>query len=434
MYKKRTFRLIPLILVIFAFECSPNQIDSYATAPRWHSQEYTTKSSKWSKNNQNSDMCGGIFRSKQVTIKSPHYPNTYPKNVHCEYIFYSPFVCNNEFHIQFLDFQLEPSLSCAKDKLMIASNEYCGQVIGIMKYRTTNGTLRINFITDQTIENKGFHFVVTRLPCSLNNSSVSKKEINGYLTTSPPIQAQSLERNLRPEIPQVVNALPEPNFEHEAETSIVKADCQNPNAIAKSNIHPHNFPRTAEPPSLPSCCINIFNQKQFYLISPGFPNAPQFHSDCLYFIERFHPNICRLRIDFRYFLLDDWQQNQCKYNFLEIDGQRFCGCNTGFTYYTQLGFSPKAIRFANSPKNQGTQGFVLEITQEECPYWASPFQQTNQLKTKDHHMIPNACLRRSFSYISWLNLNSNRNLLAKSICIRNIGWMNKISIVSNHVF
>lgn len=432
MYKRRTFGFISLFLAIFAFEfASTIQSDSYTIGIQRYRSESSPKSSKWSKNIQNSDMCGGIFREKQVMIRSPNYPNAYPKNVHCEYTFYSPFVCNNEFHIQFLDFQLEPSLSCSKDKVMIGPNEaLCGQVIGIMKYSANNGTLVITFNTDQTIENKGFRLIVTRLPCLVTSNN------NEFSTDSLPTAPLPIESFSKSAIPeqrksdvtqsQTVNAISKPNFENVPETSIVKSTCFNPKSIATNNVHQNSVPPVVPSLSaLPSCCMNVFNQQKFYLISPGFPNPLQFPNDCLYFVERFHPNVCRLRIEFNYFLLDDWQQSQCTHNFLEIDGQRFCGCKTGFTHYTQWGQSPKSIRFVSGRQNRGIQGFVLEIIQEECPrrsIESLPFQQLNQLPRKNYQLFQSNDPRRcSFNYISWLNTNTNQNMLAKSVCIRNYG-------------
>lgn len=61
-----------------------------------------------------SNKCGGTFKSVQTIIQSPDYPNEYQPNSYCEYVFKSPFVCKNEFHIQFLFFSLESSKNCVK--------------------------------------------------------------------------------------------------------------------------------------------------------------------------------------------------------------------------------------------------------------------------------------------------------------------------------
>ena len=65
----------------------------------------------------------------------------------------------------------------------------------------------------------------------------------------------------------------------------------------------------------------------------------------------------------------DADQFGCNNNFLEIDGQRMCGCKTNYVYETQWGLGPKIIRLRTSPgAHRNTQGFVFDIIQEQCPY------------------------------------------------------------------
>lgn len=428
---KRTFDFILLtILIVAAFNYVLCQSDSYTIGI--HQYKSSNHPKKWSKNELNSDFCGGIFRDKQVLIKSPRYPNFYSKNSNCEYIFYSPFVCNNEFHIQFLNFQLEPSVGCSKDKLLIGSEEVlCGQAIGIMKYKATNGTLRIQFLSDETIENKGFELLVTRLPCSLNNSvldfntsqSSTHSVINDPSTSEAVSKIVPMQREHKNVVPiKSTSRIVRVNSDAEnfPETTITKPICSDETQKHKVWPSPSFHPSLR---ALPSCCVNVYNQQKFYLVSPGFPQA-SFPSDCSFFIERFHPNICRLRIDFKYFLLGDWQQRECTYSFLEIDGRRFCGCKTGTSYITQWGASPRSIRLTNIPRFGGIQGFILEITQEECPYRSIELQSVytqNQLPIKSQLVHINDPRRCSLNYISWLNQNTDPVLLARSICTRNYG-------------
>lgn len=419
---KRTFDFILLLLAVVDYVSS--QSDSYTIGIHQHKRVNLPK--KWSRNELNSDFCGGIFRDKQFVIKSPRYPNNYPKQSNCEYVFYSPFVCTNEFHIQFLDFQLEPSLSCGKDKVLIGSGEVlCGQVIGIMKYKATNGTLRIKFISDETIENKGFELLVTRLPCSTNGSNIddnfSETTTDSVINIPSAVPVTKIDSvSEENNVISIDPSAPNPDSESVPETTVAKPICIS--QTRQNGIWPPAtfYPSPPVLPVLPSCCVNIYNQQKFYLISPGFPNAP-FPSDCLFFVERSHPNICRLRIDFNYFLLEDWQQHQCTNSFVEIDGRRFCGCKTGTTYYTQWGPSPKSIRFANIPRYGGIQGFILEVTQEECPYRSIAINAPNRLPLKSQLIYMNDPRRCSYNYISWLNHNTNQELLARSICIRNYG-------------
>lgn len=423
MLNKRTFDFIPLFyFILFSVYYVSCESDSYTIGIQRNRSVKPLKDSKWSKNTIFSDCCGGIFRDKQVVIKSPRHPNNYPKNSYCEYIIYSPFVCMNEFHIQFLHFQLEPSLRCTKDKVLIGEDEVlCGQVIGIMKYKASNGTLRIKFISDETIENSGFELVVTRLPCSLNDSTHTKWNETTTISSISGSRSETIVRHeSQPKHAKQVSHISNSTSQTYAteifpETSIVRPICLSQTQTQPNQrLNPKNVT-----PILPSCCINIFNQKHFYLISPGFPNVPQHPSDCVFYVERNHANICRLRIEFKYFLLDNLMQQQCVKNFMEIDGHRFCGCKTGFTYYTQWGGpSPKSIRFSNTLRYEWIQGFILEIIQEECPY---KLNMSNRLASINHLMNANDPRRCSSNYISWLNFNMNQKMLAKSVCIQNYG-------------
>lgn len=114
----------------------------------------------------NSD-CGGIYKNNQHLIQSPGYPNNYGHNLECEYTLMAPFVCRNHFHVQFIDFDVEPSRNCSKDYVKVGEEDVlCGQVIGIKKYEAEAGVLKIKLVTDGWESRKGFQLLVTRLPCA----------------------------------------------------------------------------------------------------------------------------------------------------------------------------------------------------------------------------------------------------------------------------
>lgn len=522
--------------------------------------------------------CGGTYRDRQRIIESPNYPDNYLPNLQCHYIFYSPYVCKNEFHIQFLDFTLETSSDCSKDRLKIGDAEIlCGKVIGIMKYRSTNGVLRITFSTDETNEATGFRLLVTRLPCLDGEESTTPQPgltqtdlaWNGEAPTSNLLPPNSNKHEWRKENQSVYSAngsptfgfdpncqhnfpghptyqpypmpnfpypvpnypflpppssypgvfpsnnypsngfypnndnipvynpgvLPVPNYPTQTEIPTTNSIPFNPNT--QQNCHPFyhsnpnfnpfnryqattdlNLPQKPNQFNLPRCCVNTFTQTRFFLVSSGFPSTRTLGSDCYYVIERSDPGVCRLIIDFKFFLLGRQNGNNygCTDGFIEIDGQRICGCNTGLRYISQWGLEPKIIRFMNTPNiTPMIQGFVLDITQEPCPVRFSDENQPNwkradypiyqrvttqvqnsttttvfhgipseKSEEREGHILspnketpmkndlsaeqpasrfvygatfydPNRCY---FSYAKWIGLAANQLFLSKPVCVR----------------
>ncbi|XP_004521933.1 uncharacterized protein LOC101451619 [Ceratitis capitata] len=120
--------------------------------------------------------CGlsGVYKTRQSVIESPNYPNNYPTSTCWDYVIRSPYRCPTKFHIQFLDFHLESSDNCSKDYLAIGVENdgddmdlLCGQVIGIKKYHTPGGILRLRFVSDDSpwTTARGFKLLITRLAC-----------------------------------------------------------------------------------------------------------------------------------------------------------------------------------------------------------------------------------------------------------------------------
>ncbi|KAJ6649288.1 Cubilin, partial [Pseudolycoriella hygida] len=560
-----------------------------------------------------SSKCGGTFRSVQTTIQSPDYPNEYQPNLYCEYVFKSPFVCKNEFHIQFLFFSLETSKDCVKDHLKIGKHEtLCGKAIGIMKYKAMDGVLKITFATDNNVEGLGFNLLVTRLPCSDEESSTifpiyerETTENDEWSTNAIEFTTSSVEESTTEDINfdkktkvedtsktiyydvvRPILTLQTPIYDHFGETQnksyqfsflgsngngylpppstdihTTHTNCypvgggqhpidggqypigggqypigggqypigggqypigggqypigggqypigggqypigggqypigggqypigggqypigggqypvgggQYPNqnpwfgfpqlpVVPPINVHPNtnfpsvnnnlpptnNFPSSngflppsngylppsngylpppntnhfpnnppthptnsfypsiAQPtPSLndepttptrdvvqaqvfpsaiPQCCTRQFNQQRFYVASPNFPTKNTQNVDCLHYINRNNPSVCRIRIEFKFFFMGYYNpQFGCADNFIEIDGRRICGCQSGMRYVSQWGIGSKIIRVhSRAGTAEGVRGFLLDVIQEPCPY---RFSRSNKLGSNE---------------------------------------------------
>lgn len=136
-----------------------------------------------------------------------------------------------------------------------------------------------------------------------------------------------------------------------------------------------------QPSNLSNCCASSYNSRRFFLSSPGFPNNQESH--CSFPIYRANPNICRLRINFKYFWLGLLtNNNECNHGYLSMDGKRICGCQTSIdiisNFDSSWGKNPKILEYKNiGYPNLKYSGFVLEIIQDECPTRYSPTLDSN---------------------------------------------------------
>lgn len=120
------------------------------------------------------------------------------------------------------------------------------------------------------------------------------------------------------------------------------------------------------------CCANSYKSRRFLITSPNYPHRAS-KSDCIFKIYKSNPNICRLRMHFKYFLNGVYNFGMCYNGFVKVDGKILCGCQTGLnlvsTFDHNSGTNPKVIRFKNdiSAVDNFLRGFVLEVIQDECP-------------------------------------------------------------------
>ncbi|EDW77714.1 uncharacterized protein Dwil_GK24641 [Drosophila willistoni] len=424
-------------------------------------------------------QCGlhGVYRQRQSVIESPNYPDNYPINTCWDYVIRSPYHCPTKFHIQFLDFQLELSENCSRDYLAIGLQNdgddmdvLCGQVLGIKKYHTPDGILRLRFLSDDSpwTTNGGFKLLITRLACERDdlsargleigddveegdedtvivNSKVPPKKLLKPLNHHHHHQEQQQQHNpleqhypwnitqqgvfpglpfyhppgISPAVPSYPSYpnLPFPSngfFYPPSPPSVPPLPqtppCSNPSSPAvplpvqqqqqqqqlplisdqyqTTAFHPQPVTlRDYDPQSLQQfggqvdlCCSSSFNQNHFYLSSPGFPRTilnalvQGQQRDCVFYLEKSTSSVCGLRIQFKFFDFGQGDGNalgglggggfnqRCTGDFLEIDGQRYCGCRSGHVHKSHWAQGRKAIRMRQSGVSNG---FLLEIFQDQ---------------------------------------------------------------------
>uniref|UniRef100_A0A182IC08 Uncharacterized protein n=1 Tax=Anopheles arabiensis TaxID=7173 RepID=A0A182IC08_ANOAR len=282
--------------------------------------------------------CGGVYKRLQSEIRSPGFPADYQGHLHCEYTFKSPFVCSSQYHFQFLEFSLEPSRNCSKDRLVIGEEEVlCGTVIGSKLYDAPGGVLRVKFVTDGWGSGRGFRLLVTRQPCSEDNEAAESSTAYTVYTTI-----------------QVAD---------ETESSGEDSATERPEAVSNDVKHYNH-----QLQDVLQHLVNLSHSTRSIL--PITQDIQRFREDCVVQVQRHSPLTCRLVISFKFFLFGNDQYPGCAGGFVEIDGQRICGCRTGQVYRT-ADFGPypsKPIRiYSRAGRFPTVQGFVLDVYQEECP-------------------------------------------------------------------
>lgn len=124
--------------------------------------------------------------------------------------------------------------------------------------------------------------------------------------------------------------------------------------------------------SLPNCCASSYALKNFYISSAGFPYSKQPDADCVYTIRKASIDVCRIRINFIYFNIGEYDSRSasCIGGYIEIDGKKLCGCHTGMKLTTSFENErlTKSIHFKSEDVlTNELKGFVIEIIQDECP-------------------------------------------------------------------
>ncbi|KAH0815196.1 hypothetical protein GEV33_007594 [Tenebrio molitor] len=269
--------------------------------------------------NFNSD-CGQVFTKREFIIESARYPSNYPPNYECSYLVKGP-TCPTRFTLQFIDFSLEDSLGCSKDRLEVDTKDaLCGNKMGIKEYFSEKGTLILRFVSDADITGRGYRILLTRSPCeSQQPLSTTTQTVPKWYTTNNEVEYTTTSR---------------PAYDK----------------------------------SKGKCCQTSYSVKKFTLTSPNFPYSMSTPAECVYHIYKTNRKICRLRIDVQFF----WSgrpSNNCPEGYLEIDGKRICGCKSDLKLLMSFeGDSPKILRFVSRGYERNSySGFVMEIVQDECP-------------------------------------------------------------------
>uniref|UniRef100_A0A1A9W1U9 CUB domain-containing protein n=1 Tax=Glossina brevipalpis TaxID=37001 RepID=A0A1A9W1U9_9MUSC len=334
-------------------------------------------------NNEPQCILTGIYKIRQTLLMSPNYTNSYFANTCWDYIIRSPYRCPTKFHIEFLDFFLPPSTDCVNNYLAIGlEDKLCGQIVGIKKYQTSDGILRLRLVINNSSysEDKSFKLLITRLACEredlFSESEIETNTETGLITALPEyLQPPSIEK--------------EDKFCQQGLPSHVPAPAFASTIGEQLLIEPL---RSSDDNN--ACCVNPFHQRNFYLTNPGFPRSmfsaftATLQRDCEYRFIKFSPNVCRLRLNLKIFNFGQYADvnEPCGDDFIEIDNQRFCGCLTGWSYSFDW-FAPayKVMRMRLGYGSSLIGGFLIEVIQEDC--FENRFLRSDFLKDFYNHQL-----------------------------------------------
>uniref|UniRef100_T1H8R5 CUB domain-containing protein n=1 Tax=Rhodnius prolixus TaxID=13249 RepID=T1H8R5_RHOPR len=118
------------------------------------------------------------------------------------------------------------------------------------------------------------------------------------------------------------------------------------------------------------CPGRIYEENTFTIISPGFPRPFAAHT-CIYEVRKWRPEVCRLKLTFHFFWLGRGYNGVCHDGFLEIDGYRFCGCQTGLNWSTSVNTFRNGrafLLFTSKGRSEHFSLYLLTVEQQTCDY------------------------------------------------------------------
>lgn len=164
------------------------------------------------------------------------------------------------------------------------------------------------------------------------------------------------------------------------------------------------------PRNLPQCCRNLYNQPRFYLTTPLFPNSTP--NDCVFVINRSGPNVCGVRLFLKYALVGT---EDCRSGFVEVGGQRYCGCKTGMVVSVSYNYGDSIIvRYRNDGhSNQGSaNGLLVEVTQLGC-------RRGRELESNALLGNVGDLLCKKFTFLEWVGIQALELFQRTGNCLSN---------------
>ncbi|KAM9316751.1 adhesion G-protein coupled receptor G6 [Gastrophryne carolinensis] len=140
--------------------------------------------------------CKVVLTAPSGQFNSPCYPQVYPNTQDCKWRLLAPigFI----IQVTFVDFDVEEAQNCMYDSLSINNGEttskFCGITAKGLSFNSTGNEMVITFVSDFSIQKKGFSVTYSHVAVSLRNQKVivSQNQSSGLVTLSPNISIPPL--------------------------------------------------------------------------------------------------------------------------------------------------------------------------------------------------------------------------------------------------
>ncbi|XP_073528849.1 adhesion G-protein coupled receptor G6 isoform X3 [Phyllobates terribilis] len=132
------------------------------------------------------------------SFNSPCYPEMYPNSQDCRWVIRAPigFI----IHITFVDFEVEEAQNCMYDSLSINNGEtiskFCGITAKGLSFNSTGDVMIITFVSDFSIQKKGFSITYNIVAVSLQNQKVTipQNQSSGLVSLSSKVSVPLLKQ------------------------------------------------------------------------------------------------------------------------------------------------------------------------------------------------------------------------------------------------
>ncbi|XP_064458405.1 cubilin-like isoform X2 [Ornithodoros turicata] len=387
-------------------------------------------------------------------IRSPNYPRFYGPNQRCRYtvVRLNPFVCRVEF--TFKRFNLETSYGCRKDYVELPDrSRLCGRYTGTKVFEFNQDAMNLYFVSDSYVANSGFEIEVHQLI----NSCLERAPTQGCDKTvtrerdflrSPeypkdyPSNAHCVYtiRRSRPSICRVRLDLVHFDLEDgsrcDSDALIIENTgeriCGYKTGTSKTVQFPigadeirfifssdptttrkgfdirvtqeSNCNRAPLSPSnsvLPYGTCGRLRSAAGRLDSPRYPAFYPPNLDCNYWIHKSSPEVCRAQLYFTRFDLGTYLGGRCPFDFLDIQGTKYCGRRDGQALIVDFPYKRDTIVLRlHTDHTSQKSGFRIQVRQmttgcaRSLQPQSSPRVSCNQVFTTEEFQIVSLGFRR----------------------------------------